>query len=241
MENLKYKPIAITPHFYQLGIPAFPAFLSLGEVGMLIEGGTGPTFPIITSQIETLGIDPGRIEYVILTHTHADHIGALPHLKRKWPHIKLLTSAPGSKILNTRELYNEFLLVDLGIAQLMKAKAEFDEMPAIPEDYRFEVDLIVKGGDTIELGNDITWEIIDTPGHSPCHISLYEKKEATLALGDAAGFYVPEEDVFWPNYFLSLKGYCESIRKLSNLPAKRAALSHNAVIENDVRNFLERQ
>ena len=240
MENLKYKPIAITPDFYQLGTPAFPAFLSLGEVGMIIEGGTGPTFQIITGQIDALDIDPGRIEYVILTHTHADHIGALPHLKRKWPHIKLLTSAPGSKILNTRELYNEFLLVDLGIAQLMKAKAEFVEMPAIPEDYRFEVDLIVKGGDTIELGNDITWEIIDTPGHSPCHISLYEKKEATLALGDAAGFYVPEEDVFWPNYFLSLKGYCDSIRKLSNLPAKRAALSHNAVIEGDVRQFLEK-
>ena len=61
MENKKHKPIAITPNFYQLGTPAFPAFLSVGEVGMIIEGGTGPTFPIITSQIDSLGIDPGRI------------------------------------------------------------------------------------------------------------------------------------------------------------------------------------
>ncbi|MFC1868779.1 MBL fold metallo-hydrolase [Thermodesulfobacteriota bacterium] len=240
MESVKNKSIAITPHFYQLGTPAFPAFLSLGEVGMIIEGGTGPTFKIITSQIEALGIDPGRIEYIILTHTHADHIGALPHLKRKWPHIKLVASAAGSKILSTRELYHEFLLVDLGITQLMKAKAECDEVPAIPEDYSFEVDLIVKGGDTIELGDGVSWEIIDTPGHSPCHICLYEKKEATLALGDAVGFYVPEKDVFWPNYFVSLPGYCDSIRKLSHLPAKRAALSHNAVIEGDVKKFLEK-
>ncbi len=59
MENIKHKPIAITPNFFQLGTPAFPAFLSLGEAAMIIEGGTGPTFQIITSQIDALGIDPG--------------------------------------------------------------------------------------------------------------------------------------------------------------------------------------
>ncbi len=59
-----------------------------------------------------------------------------------------------------------FFLVDLGIAQLMKAKGEISGMPSVPEDFRFEVDLVVKGGDTIELGDGIVWEIIDTPGHS---------------------------------------------------------------------------
>ncbi|MCJ7596362.1 MAG: hypothetical protein MUO52_16460, partial [Desulfobacterales bacterium] len=80
----------------------------------------------------------------------------------------------------------------------------------------------------------------DTPGHSPCHISLYEKKEGTLAIGDTTGFYVPEKDMFWPNYFQSLEAYCESIRKLSALPANRAALSHNGVVQGDVRGYLQK-
>jgi glyoxylase-like metal-dependent hydrolase (beta-lactamase superfamily II) len=240
MKNSEYKPVAVTPHFYQLGTNAFPSFLSLGDMGMIIEGGTGPTFEIMVRQLQSLGIDMARIEYVLLTHTHADHIGALPHLKQRWPHLKIVASASAGKILNTSELYNEFLLVDLGIAQLMKAKAEIHEIPATPEDYRFEVDMIVKGGDTIELGQGIHWKIIDTPGHSPCHISAYEQMEGTLIVGDATGFYVPEKDAFWPNYFVSLKDYIESIRKLVTFPAERAALSHNAIIHGDVKQYLEK-
>jgi hypothetical protein len=42
MSDTMHKPIVITPNFYQLGTPSFPAYLSMGEVGMIIEGGTGP-------------------------------------------------------------------------------------------------------------------------------------------------------------------------------------------------------
>ena len=122
----------------------------------------------------------------------------------------------------------------------MKAKAEIDTLPEPIEDYAFKVDSIVKEGDTIDLGGGIVWKVYETPGHSPCHIALFEEKEGTLALGDTTGFYVPEEDVFWPNYFESLERYCNSIRKLAALPAKRAVLSHNAVIEGDVRGHLQK-
>jgi len=231
--------VAITPNFYRLGTPAFPAYLSLGKVGMIIEGGTGPTYEMIIKQIKALGVRMKQIEYILLTHTHADHIGALPHLKHRWPHLKLVASGPGAKILNTRELYNEFLLVDLGIAQLMRAKSEIDEIPPIPEDYQFEVDLVVKNQDIIDLGNHVTWEIIETPGHSQCHISAFEKTDSTLVVGDATGFYVPGKDIFWPNYFHSLKDYTESIQKLATFPAKRAVLSHNAVVEEHVHRYFE--
>ena len=88
------------------------------------------------------------------------------------------------------------------------------------------------------MGAGVVWHVHDTPGHSACHISLFEEKEDFLAIGDAAGFYVPEKDVIWPNYFQSLENYCESIRKLSGLPARRAALSHNGILQGDVKGHL---
>ena len=239
MNLAKHPPIALTSNFYQLGTPAFPAFLSMGEFGMLIEGGTGPTFPIIVEQIRSLGISPERIRYITLTHTHADHIGGIPHFKRIWPHIKLIGSSNADKILQKKELFLEYLLADTAIAQLMKAKDEIDDLPPALIDYHFGLDSKVKEGESIDLGKGVIWDVYETPGHSPCHISLFDKAEGTLVVGDATGFYVPEKDALWPNYFVSLADYLDSIRKLATLPAKRAVLSHNCVIYANVIEHLK--
>lgn len=122
----------------------------------------------------------------------------------------------------------------------MKAKGEIESLPNPIKDYYFKVDSIVKEGDKIDLGSGIIWNIYETPGHSPCYISLFKEKEKTLIIGDATGFFVPDKDVFWPNYFESLHKYCESIKKLKSLPATRAALSHNGVIKENIQNYLEK-
>lgn len=240
MNEKKHQPVTVTPHFYQLGTPAFPVYLSMGEEGMLIEGGTGPTFNIIVKQIETLGIDPQRIKYIVLTHTHADHIGSVPHLKILWPHLKVLASAAAAKALSNEDMLKEFLWINGNIAKLMTGKGEITEQPPILENYDFTVDTIVKEGDMVDLGSGIRWTFYNTPGHSACHIALYEEKEATLIIGDTTGFYVPEKDVFWPNYFDSLESYLNSIRKLSTLDAKRIALSHNCVISGEAGKHFEK-
>jgi len=240
MSSMKHDPIRETSKFYQLGTPAFPAYLSMGEIGMIIEGGTGPTFQIIVDQIKDLGIDPEKIRYIFLTHTHADHIGGVPRFRRLWPHIKVLASPVAAEIFKKKEWINDFILNDTGIAQLMKAKEEIDKLPPALKDYSFEVDRTVREGDKIELGNGLVWDVYETPGHSPCHLSLFEEAEGTLVVGDATGFYVPEKDAFWPNYFVSLEVYCDSMRKLAALPAKRAVLSHNCVIESDVPAYLKK-
>lgn len=230
MNTRHHEPIELTPRFYQLGTPDFPSYLSLGRDGLLIEGGTGATFSIMVEQISKLGIDPGRISYIALTHTHPDHIGAVPHFQSHWPHIKLLSSTTGAETLKRTELFREFQLTDLGIAQLMKAKSIIKSLPGPVETYSFAVDRAVGEGDRIDLGDGVVWRVYETPGHSPCHLCFFEEKEKILALGDSTGFCVPERNAIWPNYFSSLDQYCDSIRKLLMLKADIAVLSHNGLI-----------
>jgi glyoxylase-like metal-dependent hydrolase (beta-lactamase superfamily II) len=207
---------------------------------MLIEGGTGATFAIIVEQIKELGIEPERIEYIALTHTHPDHIGAVPHLKRLWPHLKIAASSLAAKLLKSQRMIKEFRENDRTISEIMINKGEIAELPPELENYIFEVDKVLEEGDRLELGSGIVWTAYHTPGHSPCHVSLYEEKEGTLAIGDATGFYVPEKGVFWPNYFDSLEAYCNSIRKLAALPARRGALSHNTVVDGWLEGYFQK-
>jgi glyoxylase-like metal-dependent hydrolase (beta-lactamase superfamily II) len=232
MSTSKFESRTITDAFIQLGVPEFPMYLSKGERFMLIEGGTGATVDIVVRQLEELGTDPERIDSILLTHSHPDHIGGYPRLRKLWPHIKIKASSVAKQILAREELIKQFLFVDKAAAKIMVDKGQLDRVPERLEQYDFSVDEVVGEGDIIDLGSGIEWTVHDVPGHAPCQIALHEKKEGTLVIGDATGFYSPQREVWWPNYFVSLEGYCRSIQKLMSIPAKRIALSHNGVVEN---------
>jgi glyoxylase-like metal-dependent hydrolase (beta-lactamase superfamily II) len=232
MPTNEFESRKITDNFIQLGVPEFPMYLSKGERFMLIEGGTGATVDIVVQQLSDLGIKPERIDSILLTHTHPDHIGGFPRLRKMWPHIKIIASAIGKDSLASEGLLKQFLFIDKAIAKIMFKKGQIDTIPTPLEQYDFSVDQVVKEGEKIDLGAGIEWTVYSAPGHAPCQIALYEKKDQTLVIGDTTGFYSPERDVWWPNYFGSLETYCKSIQKLMSIPAKRVALSHNGVIDN---------
>jgi glyoxylase-like metal-dependent hydrolase (beta-lactamase superfamily II) len=235
-----HKPMTVTPHLFQLGVPSFPVYLSMGEEGMIIEGGTGPTTDIIVKQIDMLGIDPAKISSICLTHTHLDHVGAVPRLRRLWPHLKVLAGSVGAECLQKEGFVQEFLPGDRMIADILMERGAITAQPAPLDAYDFKVDSIIEEGDTIDLGAGIVWHVFHTPGHSPCHISLVEEKEQTMVIGDMTGYFDPALDVFWPNYFASLEDYCNSIKKMTSIRALRGLLSHNGVIEGDMRTHMEK-
>jgi glyoxylase-like metal-dependent hydrolase (beta-lactamase superfamily II) len=234
-----FSPIPLAPDFYQLGTPFFPMYLSLGEDAMLIEGGISATFDIVVDQINALGVAPQRIKYIALTHTHTDHIGAVPRLKVRWPHLKTIGSPLAAKVLCNGHLLKQFKGVDGSISKIMQSKAEIHKIPDDLNEYDFKVDLIAQDNDRIDLGNGVAWTVHAIPGHSACQIAFHEEKAGHLAIGDATGFFNPEAGVFWPNYFESLPKYVYSIRKLARLNANRVVLSHHGCIDDGIDAFFE--
>jgi glyoxylase-like metal-dependent hydrolase (beta-lactamase superfamily II) len=231
-------PLVITPHLFQLGLPSFPVYLSWGTEGMLIEGGTGSTTDIIVKQIAMLGIDVSKIRYLCLTHTHFDHVGAVPRLRQLWSHLKVLTGAAGAALLQKDTFVQEFVPHDRMIGDILIGRGDIVAHPSSLDAYNFLADYILEEGEKIDLGAGIIWHVFPTPGHSACHISLVEEHENIMAIGDMTGYFDPAMDVFWPNYFSSLDDYCASMEKMTAVYATRGLLSHNGVIEGDMREHL---
>lgn len=234
------KPIQITPHFYQLGTLFFPVYLSVGEEAMLIEGGIDATAGLIMEQIKFLGIAPQRITTIALTHMHSDHIGAVATLKKAWPHLKVLAHPMARKLVSDPNTFEECRQLNSEISEILMSQGLLEELHVPAESFDFDIDIDAEEGQKIHLGNGVIWTVHYCSGHAPCQMAFMEESEETVVIGDSTGLYSPEKDVFWPNPFVGIDIYCNSIRKLADLSAKRVALSHNGVVEGDARGFFQK-
>ena len=113
----------------------------------------------IIEMINTLDL---KIKYIILTHCHIDHIGALKDLKEKTK-ATILMSRKGAEEINN---------------PYMNLSTYFDK-----ELMYIDIDARIDDGDLIHIG-DLEFKVIDTPGHTKDSICLYCEKEKLLFSGD---------------------------------------------------------
>lgn len=86
-----------------------------------------------------------RVKYILCTHAHFDHVGALPEVKEE----------TGAKIV----LHSDDLVIYRNAPEAAKSWGfEIDPLP--------EPDLFVSEGDILRLGA-LEFRVLHTPGHSP--------------------------------------------------------------------------
>ncbi len=127
--------------------------------GVLIDPGY-ESEKIIHTTVK-LGI---KIEYIVLTHAHGDHIGALKEVYEYSKCPILVHEKDYDMLIGKVESYSKFqgvALQDLSKCEIMKIKNGFS----------FKVGIL-------------NFEIIHTPGHTSGGICLFEKTSNSLFTGD---------------------------------------------------------
>jgi len=163
------------------------AYLLKDEKTALIDVGYASSINNLLAGIKVAGVNPSGIDYIILTHIHLDHAGAVGKLARisKKSLVKAHPRAikhlidPSRLISSVREVYG--------------AKADrFGEILPIDGD-RIEG---VVDEEEVELGS-LTLRLHLTPGHAPHHISAQLVEEKALFCGDALSMRIPsfEHDI----------------------------------------------
>ena len=111
---------------------------------------------------EPFPFDPKRVEFLILTHAHIDHI-----LGCAWIH----------------KQYG--LLPEMHKADIptLKSGGRTSSMYGISYNVSPDPEKFLAAGDTVKLGDD-ELQVLFVPGHAPGHIALYSKAQQFVICGD---------------------------------------------------------
>ncbi len=237
-------PVAITDKLWMLGTRQYPVYLwKTEQEATLVEGGTSAVGPVLVRQLQKLEIDPDAVKQLIITHAHPDHVMAVPLYREMFPNVVVYASTIAAKTLAVDKAVGFFCKMDdaltAGLTDAGLIDAGHERAPMA--ELKIAVERPVGEGDEIPLGGT-RFKVLATPGHSDCSLSFHEPADGVLIISDATGYYMPEHDDWWPNYFSGYAAYVESMRRLVELNANVLCLSHNAVIQgaDEVADYLRR-
>ena len=224
-------PGKICDHLWLLGTPEACVYLIEGQdSSALINAGMAYILPDILRQIDQFGIEKKKIRHIIILHAHFDHVGIAPYMKRKNPEIDIYASARAWDVLANPQALSLIDQYTRKVAARVEKgmKTNWDAC-----DWKWSGDIsgrTSKQGDVIDLGGRCI-EIIETPGHSACSISVYDPGIKALFPSDAAA--IPYADQYIIAAGSSMGEYKESLEKLDKLDTNLICADHYGVVTGD--------
>ena len=187
----------------------------------LVETGPATAAPALIQQIGRLGIEPGDLGTIVVTHIHLDHAGGVGHLARAFPNATIAVHERGARHLieptrlmaSARQVFGAAM--DRLVGELLQTPA--DRLQVIGE------------SGAIDLGDGRVLRAFHSPGHASHHIGLLDSASGDLYTGDAAGVFVPEtQDVrpATPPPDFDLDQALASLSILRSTEAERLLFSH---------------
>jgi glyoxylase-like metal-dependent hydrolase (beta-lactamase superfamily II) len=230
---IKNPPVEIADGLMMLGTNEYPIYLiRSGNEAAIFEGGIGADGPVVAEQIAKLGIAPDTVKQIVITHAHPDHVMAVPAFRNLFANAMVCASKAAAGTLLVEKAIGFFSKIDRMLTEALIKAGSIQEQhrPEPLSENRIPVDRALSDGDIVTVG-DLKFTCLATPGHSDDSQSFHEPNKGILIIADVTGYYIPESDYFWPNYFSDYSAYLGSIKRLAKLDAQILCLGHNAVIK----------
>lgn len=168
--------------------PRFDAVHLIVEAGRaaVVDTGTRDAVPRVLDALHAIGLAPGDVDWVVLTHVHLDHAGGAGALMQRLPAARLAVHPRGAQhMIDPRRLWAG----TVAVYGEDEAVATYGEVVPVPQD-RVRV---LADGDTLSLAGRVL-ESLDAPGHALHHLVLRDTATGCLFTGDTFGISYRELD-----------------------------------------------
>jgi glyoxylase-like metal-dependent hydrolase (beta-lactamase superfamily II) len=196
-------------------------YLIRGSRPCLVETGTAPSAPVVQAALAALGIGPGDLASVVVTHIHLDHAGGAGDIAAMYPAAEIVVHQRGARHLAdpSRLMASARSVYGAALDRL------FGVLAPVPSDRIRALDDV----GSVDLGGGRRLDSHYSPGHAKHHVGLLDSLSGDLYVGDAAGVYIPDTGDLRPATpppDFDLSAALSSLRMFAALRPSRLLFSH---------------
>ena len=152
----------------------------------VVDTGTAHAVPHVLAALEALGIAPGAVDYVVLTHIHLDHAGAAGQLMARFPNARLTVHPRGARHMVDP---GRLLAATVEIYGAETTRRVYGDILPVPRERVVET----PEGSTLRLaGRELLF--LDAPGHARHHVVVRDGRTGHFFAGDSFGLSYRELD-----------------------------------------------
>ncbi|PWL94724.1 MAG: hypothetical protein DBY08_02515 [Clostridiales bacterium] len=164
-----------------------------------------------------------NLDYILISHSHYDHMGALPYIIKRWPDIEVCGTEKAKQVF---ERPGAVAMIE----SMGKTAAEhYGRNPEDVTSDNLRIDRVLKSGDILELGEEKILAI-ETKGHTDCCMSYLIQPEGILMASESTGV-ISKEGILRTSILKSFDESLESARFLKLMPFKYLLVSHYGILD----------
>ncbi len=220
----------LSDNVFQLTNQISSNYLVIGDAAAIVDASASAVDQFLYDELIKFLGEEVSLDFVLLTHSHFDHVGGIPSLRNHWPELEVFGAPLTAQLLSDSAYKKELFEKNAACAAAMNvelAQTQNDWCEAL------RIDRIIGDGDVLDLGDDVEVKLISTPGHTEDSVAYFVKPDDALLCGETIGNYRGRDQVtncFTDSYEL----YLQSLDKLSALDVKILGFPHGGAITGEM-------
>lgn len=199
-----------------------------GKTSILYDTGFGFTGDKLCENVKKL-LGTRKLDYIFLTHSHYDHALGAVYVQKEYPDAKIVAGEYAAKIFEKPSAKSTMRRLDRKFARKCGVY-EYEDLID-----NLKVDIAVKDGDIVEAG-DMTFTVINLPGHTKCSVGFYLEENKLLLNSETLGVYFGHNTIL-PICLVGYKMSLESFKRAEELDIENMLVPHYGLLDKDETKF----